>query len=289
MSIGFLGAGRMAQALARGFIAAENFIENNCYQDILVPKLRSGGIVQPDKIIASSPPTDTVYIDEISKLGCQTTYDNTKVVQCSEIVILAVKPPIVPKVLAEVAPVIQSSHLMVSIALGIPLRNLEQMLPRRTRVVRVMPNTPCLIREGCSVFSCGTSTKAGDNQTVKKLLSSVGMCEEVSEALIDPATGLSGSGPAYIYIAIEALADGGVKQGIPRDLAYKLAAQMLIGAARMVLETGRHPGALKDDVCSPAGSSIHAIYHLEKSGLRATLMEAVEAATMRSRQTGKKE
>ncbi|CAM1291213.1 Uncharacterised protein g67 [Pycnogonum litorale] len=269
MLIGFLGAGRMAQALAWGFIRA--------------------GIIQPDKIIASSPPSDSLIVDEIGKLGCQTTHDNIEVVNRSDIVIIAVKPPIVPKVLAEVAPMVQSKHLIVSIALGIPIRNLEQMLPRKTRVVRVMPNTPVLVREGCSVFSCGTSVKEGDNKTVKKLLSSVGMCEEVPEPLIDPATGLSGSGPAYIYVVIEALADGGVKQGLPRDLAYKLASQLLIGSAKMVLDTGRHPGALKDDVCSPAGSSIHAIYHLEKCGLRATLMEAVEAAAMRSRQTGKKD
>lgn len=269
MIVGFLGAGRMAQALARGFIGA--------------------GVVKCENIIASSPRQDITYIEEIGALGCQTTYENTEVVEKSDVVILAVKPPIVPKVLAEISPMMTQRQLMISIALGISVRNLEQMLPRKTRVIRVMPNTPCLVRAGASVFSRGTSTIEGDNELLKKMFTSVGMCEEVPEVLIDAVTGLSGSGPAYMYIAIEALADGGVKMGIPRDLSIRLAAQTLMGAAKMVLDTGRHPGALKDDVCSPAGSSIMAVYQLERSGLRATLIEAVEAATMRSKQTGRKE
>lgn len=268
MRVGFLGAGRMAQALARGFIGS--------------------GIVKPDNIIASSPKQDVVYIEEIGALGCQTTYENSEVVERSDVIILAVKPPIVPKVLAEVSSMV-TKQLMVSIALGIPLRNLEQMLPRKTRVIRVMPNTPCLVRHGASVFSKGTSTTDEDAQLIKKMFSSVGICEEAPEILIDAVTGLSGSGPAYMFMAIEALADGGVKMGIPRNLAIRLAAQTLVGAGKMVLETGRHPGALKDDVCSPAGSSIQAVYQLERNGLRATLIEAVEAATTRSKQTGKKE
>lgn len=259
----------MAQALAKGFIAS--------------------GISKPDGIIASSPRQDYVYIEEMGALGCQTTYDNVEVVERSDVVILAVKPPIVPKVLGEISSVMTQKQLMISIALGISVRNLEQMLPRKARVIRVMPNTPCLVREGASVFSRGTSTLEEDGNTIKKLFCSVGICEEVPEVLIDAVTGLSGSGPAYMYIAIEALADGGVKMGIPRDLAVRLAAKTLMGAAKMVLETGRHPGALKDDVCSPAGSSIQAVYHLERSGLRATLMGAVEAATLRSKQTGIKD
>jgi len=264
MNVGFLGAGRMAQALAKGFLAA--------------------GITTPDKMIAS----DQFIIPDMQKIGCKTTLDNSEVVEKSEVVILAVKPPVVPKVLQEVAPLVNVKKLMISIALGIPVAYLEQMLPRKTRVIRVMPNTPCLVRHGASVFSRGTSTLEEDGTTAKKLFSSVGMCEEAPEALLDAVTGLSGSGPAYMYIAIEALADGGVKMGIPRDLAIKLAAQTLLGSAKMVLETGRHPGALKDDVCSPAGSSIHAVFQLEKCGLRATLMEAVEAATLKSKKTGMK-
>lgn len=230
-----------------------------------------------------------MFIEEFSAIGCSTTHENAQVVEQADVIIVATKPPLVPKVLTEINPVVNSDNLIVSIAMGIPLINLEQMLPRKTRVIRVMPNTPVLVRSGASVFSCGTSTRSEDATLTKRLFTAVGLCEEVPEVLIDACTGLSGSGPAYMYIAMEALADGGVKMGIPRDLAYKLSAQTLIGAAKMVLETGRHPGALKDDVCSPAGSTIQAVYFLEKSGFRSSLMEAVQAATLKSKQTGRKE
>lgn len=269
LKIGFIGCGKMAQALAKGFIAA--------------------GITKPEHIIGSSPRVDSTFIEEFASIGCTTTHENVMVVEKSSVVIVATKPPLVPKVLLEINPVVSSNNLIISIAMGIPLSALEQMLPRKTRTIRIMPNTPCLVREGASVFSCGTATLPHDAQLTKRLFTAVGLCEEVPEVLIDACTGLSGSGPAYMYIAMEALADGGVRMGIPRDLAYKLSAQTLIGAARMVLETGRHPGALKDDVCSPAGSTIQAVYYLEKSGLRASLMEAVQAATMKSKQTGRKE
>ncbi|XP_076361699.1 pyrroline-5-carboxylate reductase 1, mitochondrial-like isoform X1 [Tachypleus tridentatus] len=269
MRIGFVGAGRMAQALGQGFIAA--------------------GITKGEKIIASCPPQDSAFLEYFGSMGCQTSYSNAEVVQRSEVVVLAVKPPIVPKVLQEIASIFTPGHLMVSIALGIPIRYLEQMLPRKTRVVRVMPNTPALVKHGASVFSCGSTIKEGDSDLVKKMLTSVGICEEVPETLIDAATGLSGSGPAYMYIAIDALADGGVKMGLPRDLAIRLAAQTLLGAGKMVLETGRHPGALKDDVCSPAGSSIHAVQQLERHGLRTALIEAVQAAALRSEEAGLRE
>jgi pyrroline-5-carboxylate reductase len=269
MKIGFIGCGKMAQALAKGFIAA--------------------GITKAENIIGSSPRVDSVFLDEFAALGCLTTHENVEAVERSEVVVVATKPPLVPKVLTEVNPVVTTDNLIISIAMGIPLINLEQMLPRKTRAIRIMPNTPCLVRSGTSVFSCGTATRVGDAALTKRLFSAVGFCEEVPEVLIDACTGLSGSGPAYMYIAMEALADGGVRMGIPRELAYKLSAHTLIGAARMVLETGRHPAALKDDVCSPAGSTIQAVYHLEKCGLRASLMEAVQAATMKSKQTGRKE
>lgn len=270
MKIGFLGCGKMAQALAKGFIA--------------------GGMARAEDIIGSSPRFDSMFLDEFTAIGCKTTHENVQVVECSDVVVVATKPPLVPKVLTEVNPVVQASrHLIISIAMGIPITNLEQMLPRKTRVIRMMPNTPVLVRSGTAVFSCGTSARPADAATTKRLFSAVGLCEEVPEVLIDACTGLSGSGPAYMYIVMEALADGGVRMGIPRDLAYKLSAHTLLGAARMVLDTGRHPGALKDDVCSPAGSTIQAVYHLEKCGLRASLMEAVMAATLKSKQTGRKE
>lgn len=151
-------------------------------------------------------------------------------------------------------------------------------------MVRAMPNTPALVRHGASVFCCGTSALSADRRLTARLLDGVGICREVPETLMDAATGLSGSGPAYVYIAIEALADGGVEMGLPRDLAQELAAGTVLGAAKMVLDSGRHPGALKDEVCSPAGNTVRAVHRLEKSGFRSALMDAVEAATLRARE-----
>lgn len=260
----------MAQALAQGFIAA--------------------GISKADKIIAGCPAQDAKFAEQIASYGVRTTFDNAEVVRNCEVLVIGVKPPVVPKVLTEVAFLVEpAQHLVISIALGIPIRYLEQMLPRKSRVIRVMPNTPALVKEGASVFARGTQATEKDSATANRLFSSVGLCEEVPEVLIDACTGLSGGGPAYMYIAIEALADGGVKMGIPRDLAIRLAAQSLLGAAKMVLETGRHPGSLKDDVCSPAGSTIQGVHKLETMGLRGTLIEVVEAATLRSKETGLRE
>ncbi|XP_045022850.1 pyrroline-5-carboxylate reductase 2 isoform X3 [Daphnia magna] len=277
LRIGFIGCGKMAQALAKGFIAS--------------------GITRSENIIGSSPRIDSMFIEEFSAIGCSTTHENAQVVEQADVIIVATKPPLVPKVLTEINPVVNSDNLIVSIAMGIPLINLEQRKMLYIDAAKENKSHPCnakyactvLVRSGASVFSCGTSTRSEDATLTKRLFTAVGLCEEVPEVLIDACTGLSGSGPAYMYIAMEALADGGVKMGIPRDLAYKLSAQTLIGAAKMVLETGRHPGALKDDVCSPAGSTIQAVYFLEKSGFRSSLMEAVQAATLKSKQTGRKE
>ncbi|XP_043193566.1 pyrroline-5-carboxylate reductase 2-like isoform X2 [Amphibalanus amphitrite] len=216
------------------------------------------------------------------------TNSNTDVVEHADLVLIATKPPIVPRVIQEVNPAVRPRNLLVSIALGIPITNLEQMLPPKTRVIRVMPNTPSLVKAGCTVFSCGSSATEEDGLIAKRCFSSVGFCEEVPEVLIDAVTGLSGSGPAYIYLMLEALADGGVKMGIPRPLAYKLAAHTMIGGAQMVLETGKHPGALKDDVCSPAGCTIEAIYQMEQSGVRGSLIKAVVSAAQKSKETGQR-
>ncbi|GFT91845.1 pyrroline-5-carboxylate reductase 2 [Nephila pilipes] len=204
----------------------------------------------------------------------------------SRIIILAVKPPVIPKVLKDITEHITPQHLVISVAMGITTRHIEKALPPKSRVIRVMPNTPALVREGASVFSCGSNTLEEDATTAHRIFTSVGICEEIEEYLLDAVTGLSGSGPAYMFMAIEALADGAVKMGIRRELAIKLAAQTLLGAAKMVLETGKHPGALKDDVCSPGGTSIQAVHELEKNGFRSALISAVEAATQRSKETG---
>ena len=163
---------------------------------------------------------------------------------------------------------------------------MESALPARARVIRVMPNTPALIGASASAFACGKSATKPDAALVQRLLSAVGIAVEVKEPLLDAVTGLSGSGPAYVYQFIEALSDGGVASGLPRDLATKLAAQTVMGAAKMVLETGEHPGALKDAVASPGGTTIEGIHELEKGRLRGTVMNAVRAATEKSRKLG---
>ncbi|CEF69807.1 Pyrroline-5-carboxylate reductase 3 [Strongyloides ratti] len=266
MRIGFIGAGKMAQALAKGLITSGRYEAAN--------------------IIASSPKVDNKVLDECKSLGVNTTYDNTEVIECSDVIFVAVKPGNVSKVAAEIAPVFERKKLLVSIALGITIRNIENLLPPKSRVVRVMPNTPCLVGAGASAFSMGSACYDGDSTLVQDLLSTVGYAVEVPEILIDPVTGLSGSGPSYMFSVIEGLADGGVKMGIPRDLSIRLAAHTLLGASKMVLETGIHPAILKEAVQSPAGSSVYGIHEIEKGNLKATLISAVEAATNRSRATG---
>uniref|UniRef100_A0A0K0FU33 Pyrroline-5-carboxylate reductase n=1 Tax=Strongyloides venezuelensis TaxID=75913 RepID=A0A0K0FU33_STRVS len=266
MRIGFIGAGKMAQALAKGLITSGRYEAAN--------------------IITSSPKTDGKMLDECKFLGVNTTYDNTEVVETSDVIFVAVKPGNVAKVAAEIAPIFERKKLLVSIALGITIRNIETLLPPKSRVVRVMPNTPCLVGAGASAFSIGSACYDGDSNLVQDLLSTVGYAVEVPEVLIDPVTGLSGSGPSYMFSVIEGLADGGVKMGIPRDLSIRLAAYTLLGASKMVLETGIHPAILKEAVQSPAGSSVYGIHEIEKGNLKATLMSAVEAATNRSRATG---
>lgn len=262
MSIGFLGAGRIAQAMAKGFIES--------------------GVTSAAKIMASCPVADKHLLDAIEALGCRTTHKNLDVVDQCDTLLVALKPNVVPAVLEEVAPAVQQRHLVVSLAMGVTLGDIQQRLPSGTRVVRVMPNTPCLVRQGASVFARGVAATADDADLVSRLLASVGHCEEVPESLMDVATGLSGSGPAYVFVTIEALADGAVRQGMPRDLSYRLAANTVLGAAKMVLSTGRHPGSLKDDVSSPAGTTCEGLWVLEKAGFRAALIEAVAAATARA-------
>ncbi|XP_070534786.1 pyrroline-5-carboxylate reductase 2-like [Ptychodera flava] len=262
MSVAIVGAGKIGQAMARGFVRA--------------------GLVKAERIISSSPDPDC--LTQIGALGVRTTYVNKDAVKPSNVVFLSVKPNIMPSVLREIAPVVGEDHLIISLAAGITIEYIEKKLPPKSRVVRVMSNTPCLVGEGATIFARGATTKPHDAEIVRKFFSSLGYCDEGDESFIDAVTGLSGSGPAYAFCAIDALADGGVKMGLPRQLSIKLAAQTLLGAAKMILETGKHPMDLKDDVCSPGGSTICAIHKLEEDGFRKCLIDAVEVATLKSKE-----
>ncbi len=184
------------------------------------------------------------------------------------------------------APAPLAGKLLLSIAAGVPIVTLEGGLEDRTRVVRTMPNTPALVGAGASAYAAGQYATAEDLQAVAAILESVGTAVCLSEKMLDAVTGLSGSGPAYIFLVIEALSDGGVEMGLPRDVATRLAAQTVLGAGRLVLETGRHPGELKDMVTSPGGTTIEGLRALEQSGVRAAFMNAVRAATEKSRRLG---
>ncbi len=264
-SIGFLGAGKMATALAKGFLKA--------------------GLVAPNKLIASDV-VKAAREQFAGETGGSIAADNLGVVIAARVIIIAVKPAQVAGVLNEIHSALTKEHLLVSIAAGVTLAKLESLAPAGTRVVRVMPNTPALIGAGASAFALGASASAEDAALVKDLLSAVGCACQVAEPLLDAVTGLSGSGPAYVYQMIEALSDGGVAAGLPRDIATRLAAQTVLGAARMVLETGMHPGALKDQVTSPGGTTIEGLHELEKAGVRAGFMNAVRAAAEKSRKLG---
>jgi pyrroline-5-carboxylate reductase len=265
LTIGFLGAGKMATALAKGFVRA--------------------GIVTPANVMAGdvSEPACAAFAKEV---GARTTAFNPDVVKAAEALILAVKPDQVSGVLAEIRGVFTEKHLLISIAAGVTLAKLEAGLGAGARVIRVMPNTPALVGASASAFALGKSVLPGDAELAQQLFTAVGVAFQVKEPLLDAVTGLSGSGPAYVYQFIEALSDGGVAAGLPRDVATRLAAQTALGAARMVLETGLHPGALKDMVTSPGGTTIEGLHELEKGKLRATVMSAVRAATEKSKKLG---
>jgi pyrroline-5-carboxylate reductase len=219
--------------------------------------------------------------------GVRATASNREVLDSCETVVLAVKPQVMPAVLAEVRPAVASKHLVVSIAAGVTLKTLGQHLGESTRLVRVMPNTPCLVGASASAFSAGATATAADAELVGRLFGAVGKAFVVGEHLLDAVTGLSGSGPAFVYVMIEAMADGGVKAGLPRDVALALAAQTVLGSARMVLETGQHPAVLKDAVASPGGTTIAGLQVLERGGLRAALLDAVDAAAKRAHELGR--
>ncbi len=268
LRIGFIGCGAMARALAGGLVTAG---------------------VAADRIVGSDPDEGQRKAFE-QACGGATRADNADTVAASDVVVLAVKPGLVPDVLAEVGGPGDGSltrPLWVSIAAGVPLARLEAGLPPGARVVRSMPNTPALVGAGASALCANAAAGADDRAAALALFEAVGVAWEAPhEGLMDAVTGLSGSGPAYVFLILEALGDAGVRQGLPRDAAYRLAFQTVLGAARLAIESGQHPASLKDQVTSPGGTTIAGVERLEAGGLRAAIHEAVAAATARSRELG---
>ena len=247
----------MAAALAKGFVNA--------------------GLVSPDSLIGSDPvPAGREAFSR--SVGCETTDSNADVLAKAKVVFLAFKPHQLDEATEAVRDQFDESHLVISILAGVRLAKLDAACGGRTRLVRVMPNTPALVGEGACGYALGQAATAEDGDLVKRLLSAVGVAYEVKERLIDAVTGLSGSGPAYGYMIIEALSDGGVAAGLPRELSTQLAAQTMLGAAKMVLETGEHPGTLKDRVTSPGGTTIEGLHEMEAAGVRSALINAVRAS-----------
>jgi len=267
MKIGFIGAGNMAEALMKGIMSA--------------------GLASKDEIIASEPSTERKEF--IARTyGVRVTGDNVEVARNANLIVLAVKPNNVSMVMDELKPYLTTDHLLISIAAGVRIAQIESKLNYGVRVIRVMPNQPCLVGASASAFALGKSAKPEDKDTVMKLLQSVGIAFVVEEKLLDAVTGLSGSGPAFVYVVIEAMADGGVLAGLPRNIAVKLAAQTVYGAAKTVLDSNAHPAIMKDMVASPAGTTIEGLLVLEQSGVRGAFMEAVEAAAKKSKELGEK-
>jgi pyrroline-5-carboxylate reductase len=265
-SIGFIGAGNMAEAMIGGLVR--------------------GNHVPASKIAASDPRKER--LEELrQQFGIDVTTNNREIVQRSGLVVLSVKPQIMDKVLREVGEHMKPDTLVVSIAAGVDTATIEEAVADGVRVVRAMPNTPALVGAGATAIAAGKHASETDLATAKALFDAVGITVELDESHLDAVTGLSGSGPAYIFLILEALADAGVKVGLSRRAAQRLAAQTVMGSAKMLLETDEHPGKLKDMVTSPGGTAIAGLHTLEEGGLRTTLINAVETATKRSRELGR--
>jgi pyrroline-5-carboxylate reductase len=263
--VGFIGGGKMGGVLAGGIISRR--------------------LVPASQVIVSDVATDRLHTLK-KAYGVEVTQDNKQAAKEAQILILAVKPQSMAEVLSDLCPVVNKSHLVISIAAGIPIKFIEDRLKKGVRVIRVMPNTPALIGEGMSALATGAAATEADLAEARQIFDAVGLTVVVKEDLMNAVTGLSGSGPAYGFIIIEALSDAGVHMGLSRDIALKLSAQTLLGAAKLCLKGDKHPGELKDMVTSPAGTTIAGIKALEEGKIRATLIAAVEAATLRARELG---
>jgi len=264
--VGFIGGGNMGEALIKGLVAANLVPPEAIYvSDVRIERLRA---------------LDQQY-------GIQLLQDNAELVRQADVVILAVKPQIMAPVVRQISAAVTRKKLLISIAAGVSTMTIRAALGKEARLIRVMPNTPALVLEGVTAIAKADGLEPGDLDTAGEIFSAVGRVVTLDEDLMDAVTGLSGSGPAFVALVVESLADGGVKMGLDRVTAMTLATQTVLGAARLMLETGMHPGALKDMVSSPGGTSIAGVHALEEGGIRHTFILAVERATQRSRELGR--
>ncbi len=263
-TIGFVGGGNMAEALIKGLLQ---------------------GAFPAEKISVSEPGSGRrQFLEKLYGIRC--IADNLTLVRDSSLVVLAIKPQLLSEVVGDFAAAFSGDKLLLSILAGVTTTTLEDCFDGRPRLVRAMPNTPALVGEGATALCAGRFATVDDLTAARHIFEAVGSVHLVAESQMDAVTGLSGSGPAYVFTVIEALADGGVREGLPRETALQLAVQTVLGAARLVKESGEHPALLRDKVCSPGGTTIAAVQTLEDRGLRGTLMAAVAAATRRSRELG---
>uniref|UniRef100_A0A8C4H1Y2 Pyrroline-5-carboxylate reductase n=1 Tax=Dicentrarchus labrax TaxID=13489 RepID=A0A8C4H1Y2_DICLA len=252
LKIGFIGAGNMAFGIAKGILTGDNI-----------------------------PPIG------FQELGIPITHSNIEVVCGSDVVFVAVKPHLVSLVLNEISQHVTDRHIIVSVAAGVTLSTLEELLPENSVAIRLMPNLPCLVQEGALLFARGSHAKQEDGALLRSLLHRCGLVEEGPESWIDIHTGLSGSGVAFVYLFAEALAEGAVKMGMPSALAHSIASQTVLGAGRLLRDSGKHPAQLRSEVCTPGGTTIYGLHTLEQGGVRASTMSAVESATERARELGR--
>ncbi|GAA6098426.1 pyrroline-5-carboxylate reductase 3 [Tachysurus ichikawai] len=264
LKIGFIGAGNMAYGITKGI-------------------LRHGDVVASN-VIVSAPSTNN--FSRFQEMGVAVTHSNEEVIHSSRLVFLAVKPHLIPIVLSALSLHVTPQHIVVSMAAGVTIATLEGLLPGGSCVMRLMPNLPCMLQEGALLLACGTGAKQEVASLLKRLLSPCGLVEVGPELWIDAHTGLSGSGVAFVYVFAEALAEGAVKMGMPSVLAQRFAAQTILGAGHLLRDGEKHPAQLKAEVCTPGGTTVYGLHMLEKGGLRAAVMGAVEAATERARELG---
>lgn len=258
--------------------------------EAMIKGLISSSFVESKNIFVSDVVSERLEFLR-SEYKVKTVPDNRELVEKSDILILAVKPQVVKKVLENVRDLIDAKKLLVSVAAGVPISTILAVLKtgqdRKYNIVRTMPNTPALVQEGVTAIAAGENVSKADIRIAHRLFEAVGKTVDVDEVHLDAVTGLSGSGPAYIFMIIEALSDAGVKMGLSRDVSNILTIQTVLGSAKLARESGKHPGELKDMVTSPGGTTISGLHTLEAGGLRTTLMNAVESATKRSRELGR--